>query len=116
MRKIKYFLLIISASWLWSCQKLDIPPVNVVQDKDVFTSTGGITSYMARLYSELPMEDFRYSFYRGFNMFWLISPPSANTGEALSRDVGGATSETFGWDYDYWPGAYKLIRECNYFL
>lgn len=117
MRKINYLLLLIAAVSFWGCQKLNIPPVNVIQDKDVFTSQGGITAYMARMYSELPIEDFRYSFTRGFNNFWIISPNSANTGEALSRDVGGASSDAFSsWNYDYWPGAYKLIRECNYFI
>lgn len=117
MRTIKIWFLFLALSCVWSCQKLDIPPVNIVQDKDVFTSQGGITAYMARLYSELPIEDFRFSFARGFNHFWVIAPPSANTGEALSRDVGGAGSEPFSsWSSNYWPTCYRLIRECNYFL
>ncbi len=67
--------------------------MNVIQDKDVFTTEGGIRIYMARCYSELPMEDFRYSPTRSTNHFWIINPQPANTGEALSRDLNSATAE-----------------------
>ena len=107
-----YILLSILICWTSACKKFDIPPMNVIQDKDVFSSVGGIDIYMARSYSQLPVEDFRYSPTRGLNFFWIISPFSAITGEALSRDQTNATSETFG----YWSDAYKLIRETNYFI
>ena len=107
---IKYMILTVMLS-VAACAKLDIPPMNIVQDEDVFKTEGGITVYMARLYSELPIEDFRYS-PRGINDFWLVNPMPANTGEALSRDLTSARSEGF----DYWGDAYKLIREANYFI
>ena len=112
INRILYSLLAMVIIGSGSCTKLDIPPMNVIQDNDVFTTSGGIQIYMARLYSELPIEDFRYSPTRGLNFFWIISPFPAITGEALSRDQNGATAETFG----YWGNAYKLIREVNYFL
>lgn len=112
MKKGIYLLIIFASFWFSSCTSLDLAPMNVIQDKDVFTSSGGIDVYMARLYSEMPIEDFRYSPTRGYNMFWIISPPPANTGEALSRDLTGATSETFGW----WSDAYKIIRDADYFI
>src|ERR1700749_1835827 len=90
--------------------KLDVPPLNIIADKDVFGSTAGITAYMARIYSEVPMEDFKYQATTGFKAFFYGSA-YANAGEAISRDVGN-TTETFG----YWADAYSLIRECNYFM
>lgn len=95
-----------------ACTDLEIPPMNVIQDKDVFTTEGGVRIYMARCYSELPFEDFRYSPTRGTNHFWIINPQPANTGEALSRDLNGATAEQF----NFWERAYPLIREANYFM
>ena len=112
INRILYSLLAMVIIGSGACTKLDIPPMNVIQNNDVFTTSGGIQIYMARLYSELPIEDFRYSPTRGLNFFWIISPFPAITGEALSRDQNGATAETFG----YWGNAYKLIREVNYFL
>ncbi|WP_207510376.1 RagB/SusD family nutrient uptake outer membrane protein [Longitalea luteola] len=95
---------------LCACEKLDVPPLNVVQDKDIFTNEAGITSYMARMYSRLPIEDFKYSPTINFNAF-VIGSFSGLTGEALSRDMPN-TIETF----NYWADAYSLIRESNYFM
>lgn len=113
MKCFKYIIIIITlASGMNACTKLDVAPLNIIQDKDIFTTNGGIQVYMARLYSELPVEDFRYSPERGLNHFWIISPFPAITGEALSRDQRRSQSET----QFYWNDAYKLIRETNYFL
>lgn len=107
---------IVAFAWaacsLTGCMDLDVPPMNIVQDKDIFTSENGVDSYMARLYSELPVEDFRYSAARGFNHFWIIDPVPMITGEAIGRDWCGAHSE----DFDYYGEGYKLIRDVNYFL
>lgn len=108
----KYILLFALTCAMPSCLDLDIPPMNVVQDKDVFGSENGIKSYLARVYGQIPMEDFRYSPERGLNMFWIIMPSPAYTGEALCRDVNGALSE----NTKYWGDAYRLIRDINYFL
>lgn len=100
-----------------ACRQLNIPPQNIIQDPDVFSTSSGIQAYMARLYSELPIEDFRYSPARGLNFFWIISPTPAITGEALSRDQTGAMQENLGgWNWQAWGGCYSVIRDCNYFL
>ncbi|MCQ6957499.1 RagB/SusD family nutrient uptake outer membrane protein [Mucilaginibacter aquariorum] len=114
MKKITYTVLCFLVCWTTACKKLDVPPINIVQDKDVFTSPGGIQAYMARIYSELPIEDFRYSPQRGLNFFWIISPFSAVSGEALSRDQSSAMQENV--DESPWGDCYKLIRDVNYFL
>ncbi|MBN9382346.1 MAG: RagB/SusD family nutrient uptake outer membrane protein [Chitinophagaceae bacterium] len=112
MSIFKYLTVIFFACALNACTKLDQPPMNIIQDNDVFSSSGGIQIYFSRMYSELPIEDFRYSPARGLNMFWIISPFSAITGEALSRDQRNAMTESVL----YWGNAYGLIREVNYFL
>src|SRR5579859_250050 len=113
----KIFVLLFLFSGFFSCRKLSIPPKNIIQDPDIFTSSQGIQAYMARLYSELPIEDFRYSPARGLNFFWIISPTPATTGEALSRDQNGSMQENFGgWNWDIWAGSYTTIRDCDYFI
>ncbi|RWY52492.1 RagB/SusD family nutrient uptake outer membrane protein [Mucilaginibacter gilvus] len=114
MKKNIYIIICFLVCWTTACKKLDVPPINIIQDKDVFTSTGGIQAYMARIYSELPIEDFRYSPQRGLNFFWIISPFPAVTGEALSRDQNGAMQENVG--ESPWSDCYKLIRDANYFI
>ncbi len=118
MKKYSYIIIIACITIIASCKKLDISPQNIIQDPDIFTTTGGIDAYMARIYGEMPIEDFRYTPTMGLNFFWLVNPFSAITGEALSRDQTSATQEQFGnWKYNnnFWSFAYHLIRECNYF-
>jgi hypothetical protein len=110
MKKYLYFIVAVFFLGLTACEKLDVPPLNVVQDKDIFTNEAGISSYMARMYSRLPIEDFKYSPTISFNAF-VVGSASGLTGEALSRDMPGGI-ETF----NYWADAYSLIRECNYFM
>jgi len=112
MKIFKYLAIILLTCAINACTKLDVPPMNIIQDNDVFSSSGGVQIYFSRMYSELPIEDFRYSPERGLNMFWIISPFPAITGEALSRDQRRAMSESTL----YWGDAYRLIRETNYFL
>ena len=117
MRKYKYILLILLMAGASACRKLNIPPKNIIQDPDVFSTPQGIQAYMARLYSELPIEDFRYSPQRGLNFFWIISPTPATTGEALSRDQTGSMQENLGgWNWSFWSGSYTVIRDCDYFI
>lgn len=112
MMKKYIFALALASCSLTSCLELDVPPMNIVQDKDIFTSENGVMSYISRIYSQLPVEDFRYSAARGFNHFWIIDPVPMITGEAIGRDWCGAHSE----DFDYYGDGYKLIRDVNYFL
>lgn len=106
-----YMVFLVLLALAPACKKtLDVPPMNIVQDKDIFSNSSGIAAYMARIYSELPIEDFKWNPTTGFKSFFYGSP-YAITGEAISRDQQNST-ETFG----YWADAYSLIRECNYFM
>ncbi|WP_259069292.1 RagB/SusD family nutrient uptake outer membrane protein [Mucilaginibacter sp. X4EP1] len=117
MKRYIYTVLTILVVCASACRKLDIPPQNIIQDQDVFSNPAGIQAYMARLYSELPIEDFRYSPQRGLNFFWIISPTPATTGEALSRDQTSSMQENFGgWNWDIWGGSYTVIHDCDYFI
>lgn len=97
---------------LVSCKDFDIPPKNIVNDEDIFTNTAGIKSYMAKMYSELPIEDYKYSHYKLFNEHNNPRCQYSISGEAISRDVSGAQTEKV----DYWDDAYKVIRKANYFI
>lgn len=111
--KLKKYIFALCIGAMASCTDMDIPPMNILGDKEIFGSTEGVTSYMARLYSTLPVEDFRYShansFFAGGANY---AQPSCLTGEAVSRDTHGAEFEKV----DYWNAAYALIREANYFM
>src|SRR6195952_5072972 len=117
MKRYIYILIAFLVVGTSACRKLNIPPQNIIQNPDVFGTPAGIQAYMARLYSELPIEDFRYSPQRGLNFFWIISPTPATTGEALSRDQTSSMQENFGgWNWDIWGGSYTVIHDCDYFI
>jgi hypothetical protein len=114
MKKYTYIILSVLICWTSACKKLNIAPMNIIQDKDVFTSEGGVQAYMARIYSELPIEDFRYSSTMGLNNFYIVNPFSCISGEGLSRDQTSAAQEKN--TLSTWSDAYKLIRDANYFI
>lgn len=117
MKRYSYLILLFFILSFSACQNVDIGPLNIINDADVFGNTSGIQAYMARLYSELPIEDFRYCPNRGLNQFWIVNPTPAVTGEALSRDQNGSMQENFSnWTWNIWSGSYSVIRDCNYFI
>jgi hypothetical protein len=112
MKKILYLVIVgFALCSVPACKPdLDIPPPNIVGDRDIFSSAAGIEAYMARIYSQTPMEDFKWNPSTGFKNFFNGSTATF-TGEGISRDQTGGT-ETF----NYWGDAYILIRDCNYFM
>ena len=58
MKKIIIFLA--TALLATSCVDMDVPPKNVVTANQLLSDESGIDIYMARLYSYMPYEDFKY--------------------------------------------------------
>lgn len=114
MKLKKYILLFYLGSFM-ACTDLDIPPKNIISDVDIFGSTEGVISYISRMYSILPMEDFRY-YYAGSGLFnktdVKYKQQSCLTGEALGRDTQGADAE----NVSYWDVAFSALRDANLFL
>lgn len=112
MKTFKYFLIIITfVCFMPSCIELDVLPVNVVTDADLFSNESGINIFLARFYGTLPIEDFRFTHGNGFNRtgsptFWSL------TGESTCRDVRAAATET----HTYWSDAYSALRDIHFFM
>lgn len=104
-------------STITSCKDyLDIPPKNVVQDKDIFSDSKGMMLYLSRMYSQMPFEDFKYSPARQFFDDWLVTPGTSE-GSSVGRDAGAAmTSEGWARNGPYWTRAFELLRDANYLL
>lgn len=117
--KLKHFIfaLLAFSGSLISCKDyLNIPPMNVVQDKDLYSDVAGMTVYLSRMYSQMPFEDFKYSPARQFFDDWLVTP-GANSGESIGRDAGTAmTSEGYSRNGAYWGRAFNLLRDANRLL
>lgn len=112
--KLKKILTIIGLSVAVSaCTEMDIQPINIVSESDIFSSNEGVMSNMARIYSRLPIEDFKYHYPTGFNYNGTqYKQMGCLTGEAVGRDTQGADNEGFS----YWDEAYSEIRDINMLL
>jgi hypothetical protein len=97
-----------------SCKKLDPLAPNVLGDPTVLGTQEGVTSYMARLYSEMPIEDFKYSPQGGYNnAAATFNWGSKSTGESLGRDWRQPQENSNVVNYN---AVYSYIRDCNYFI
>lgn len=113
MKKIVYSFTLIFI--LFSCNKLDILPASILQDKDVFTSDNGVAAYMSTLYVNMPLEDSKYNLNEGdgFMQFSWNQAIHNMTGEGMNKNVGGMIT---GAQNQYWDKAYLVVRYANYFL
>jgi starch-binding outer membrane protein, SusD/RagB family len=101
-----------------ACTDLDIAPINILGEAEIYGSNDGVMSQVARIYSRLPIEDFKY--YHGttgttsmFNYNSVVyKQMAALTGEAVGRDTQGADKE----GVPYWDEAYAEIRDINMLL
>jgi len=102
-----------------ACNDLDIPPKNLITDEDLLTNESGMEIYMARMYSYMPFEEFKYMAKWGirFNS-WLGGMGIDGTGEAVNRD--DITKAFTGEDDTYWNTGnakpFALLRDANYLI
>ena len=117
--KVKYFTgaLFLFALFLTSCANMNIPPLNVVQDQDVFASEATTLLYLSRLYSQMPLEDFKYSPGRQFFDDWQAIP-DVNDGQAISYNDHAFLTGDEGYlrNGAYWTRAFASLRDANYLL
>ncbi|OOQ57798.1 RagB/SusD family nutrient uptake outer membrane protein [Mucilaginibacter pedocola] len=113
MKYLKRLLVLLPLFIVTACNKLDIAPVNILKDKDVFSTDAGVGAYLIPIYAELPIEDFRYNFNDGFNAFPPFPALGLFTAEFLQIDYVFRGSIEHG-SFGYWP--YDKIRKINYLL
>ena len=111
----KIIFAIFSALMLSSCVEMYLPPKNTVTDEDLMSSSKGMSIYMARMYSNMPFEDFKYMAEWGITYNgWLQAPGIDGCGEAINRD---GTFQTFRKENTpYWKPAFVLLRDANHLL
>ena len=114
MKKI-FIIPLLGLLFFTACNDLDIPPKDIVTDDDLMSNESGMGIYMARMYSNMPFEDFKYLAKWGFNFnSWLGSTGIEGTGEALDRD--DICRAFTGEDTPYWSMAFSLLRDANHLL
>ncbi|MES1249297.1 MAG: RagB/SusD family nutrient uptake outer membrane protein, partial [Chitinophaga rupis] len=118
----KIFLLVMAAAMLSACNKLNVPPVSIIQDPQVFTSVGGIQAYFAGLYNRIPIEDTKFSNGSGYNQFSFIDNINMFTGEGMNKNVtawanmNNVGMNVNGTTVNFYYDCYFDIRQANYFI
>ena len=103
---------ILGLGLLASCAELDIAPKGMMTEDDLLSNDAGMEIYMAEIYSNLPLEDFKYLPQRGHNRNgWLVSKGVEGTGEAVGRD--GIVAAFTGEEDQYWGSAFTTLRKIN---
>ena len=112
----KLFILLLFGLWsAVACTELDIPPQNMVTDDNLLSNEAGLEIYLARMYSNMPLEEFKYMAQWGFEgNSWLGATGIEGTGEALNRD--GICATFTSERTTYWGGAFTLLRDANHLI
>jgi starch-binding outer membrane protein, SusD/RagB family len=110
----KIFLFLAILGLFTACERLDVRPVNILTDEDLYNE-GGMIAYLGSIYSRLPIEDFNVSVegsLQGFSNWNSIQWNMISTGETVNRNQTGIVHPTQG----YWSEGYKIIRQTNELL
>jgi hypothetical protein len=93
----------------FACNDLDIPPLNIITDSDIFPSETGVKSYIMRIYADAPISIIPASIYNSPFLTGLYYC----TGEAVGTSAPNGESPG-GGKSAYWN--YTHIRNINNFL
>lgn len=119
MIKYTFWLLMAFSLAGLSCNKdfLDLPPLNIINDDQVFADENGIDAYMATLYRQLPIEDFNFSLNSaaGANTFPTGYFPPLFTEEMQSIYFIRSNLVIDNGTFFSWWG-YNQVRNVNYFI
>ena len=97
-----------------SCNTLDVPPINIIQDKDIFTSESGVTAYISSLYNDMPIQDLQATA-GGFKNFWNSWPQGGHmSGELVNNMLFFVWDSPSGGMFQFW--AYDRVRKINYLI
>jgi len=94
-----------------SCQKLNIPPTNIVTPDIIYSSEAGVKSFLATIYQNLPIEDFKYRPDQGFKTGSNDWENFYNTAGVTGEEVGPWGGVDIAGGFGYWP--YGDIRNVN---
>jgi hypothetical protein len=111
----KIIILLFGILSFTACQDLDIAPKNIVTDDDLLTNEAGMDIYLAKMYSAMPFEEFKYMALWGVTYnSWLGALGIEGTGEAITRD--GISISFTSEQNPYWGNAFILVRAANHLI
>ena len=114
MRKSFKYMILAALLAAVSCEQMNLPTKDKVSDDDIFSSASSLQVYMARMYSYLPIEDFKYLAEWGVEYnSWLGSFGMEGTGEAVNRDCASSFTRE---RTTFWSPAFSIIHDANHII
>ncbi len=117
MESMKKIILLFIAALVGfsSCMEMYLPPKNTVTDEELMGSSNGMAIYLAKMYSMMPFEDFKYTSEWGITFNgWLQAPGIDGCGEAICKD---GIFQTFRSESTpFWNLAFVLIHDANHLI
>ena len=116
--KIKYIYPVFMAALFFSCDALDVDPVNIISEEKAYENESAIKAHFAKFYSDMLIEDFqisssdynnegqwdRFEYYTGYGVSRRNEDVIDNQGERISGNMG------------YLWINYNAIRNVNEFI
>src|SRR5437879_5702821 len=111
IHKLIIAISITAAASVTSCQRLDIPPTNIFTPDVIYNSEAGVKSFLATIYQNLPIEDFKYRPDQGFKTGGNDWENFYNSASVTGEEVGPFGGMDIAGGFGYWP--YGDIRNVN---
>jgi hypothetical protein len=106
MKNNLIFYITVLVGFFYSCDKrLDIAPLNILTEAQVFQSESALDAYMVSLYNALPIEDFNYYVGGTGNFFANHTDEAINNPSKELNSIGNGT-------WTQWWG-YSNVRNVN---
>ena len=122
--KTRYTLLVLASLMLGisSCNVMDLSPKDKVSADVMLSSEGGIMTFMANLYYNMPWQDFNYNRLGDHFLGNCVGIyPDEQTDNAINSEFnhfidGGGNFGGGGGGYDWWTARYNTLRDVNYLI
>ena len=113
IHKIIIALSITVGASVTSCQRLDIPPTNIFTPDIIYNSEAGVKSFLATIYQNLPIEDFKFrpDAGGGIRIGGNDWENFYNEASCIGEEVGPFGGMDIAGGFGYWP--YGDIRNVN---
>src|ERR1700722_12654614 len=119
-KQLNYILAIGAIIIMGSCHKLNVPPLNIITQSQVFSTANGVQAYLADIYTNLPMEDFVYEpsvgFMTGNGGRWQCFYHTDAIDGEMAGPYGGTDDQNAATGFGYYSAAYTQIRNINILL
>lgn len=122
--KLYTYIILLTIVSLISCNDdfLEVEPTNLISAEAIFSTPEGVKTFMANLYSQMPVEDFNSTPEHGTRYNNVPNPNNAGfypwviTDDGIGSEHQALTLGGHGGQFSWWVEGYELNRDVNLLL